>query len=147
MMSRIFEMGKNPSQKASKAPWRRCRSAQNAHPAAAGLRVAPCLLRTVILSNRSEVPPSGGTLNPNLISETGSSVMIRVFHEVSCLRRSGLNSITWTRSDTRQNNTSVYAIAHFPRNNHACIDIFYIIVRLLSILSIGLPWLVSDSLC
>jgi hypothetical protein len=27
------------------------------------------------------IPPSGGALNPNLISETDSSVIIRVFHE------------------------------------------------------------------
>ncbi len=44
--TRLF---RTPLKNASKSPWRRCGSAQNAHPAAAGLRAAPRLLRTFIL--------------------------------------------------------------------------------------------------
>ena len=50
---------------APKSPWRHCGSAQNAHPAAAGLRAATRLAENLYLIDRSEVPPSGGALNPD----------------------------------------------------------------------------------
>jgi hypothetical protein len=50
---------------ASKSPWRRCGLAQNAHPASGGTARRPAFAENLYLINRSEVPPSGGALNPD----------------------------------------------------------------------------------